>query len=291
MPLMGRERAAGTIALLNVLSCQSRWAAAVSSQPPPPMSSASSPRPDGGPTPGTGAGAGAGVAAGSSNAKLKRAMLLFAKGLFIWTPAILFWGALALGAPMLDFRTDEEVSEDENEVRRLERFFDVEDLPEAEYLVEWQAKEEALSQIVDKLLRSQRFMDCLMPGAFSDSGTAEDGPRKGEAASADVSQADGVEVSYILPPPGAAGDAVSTVSTATGQRPWSPRLIVAHREGSLAMVSASFEHVARGKDRDERWACTSLRSDLIAFCDGELACESICDLRGPPPHGVRYVRI
>jgi len=272
--------------------------AALAQPPPPaatpsPLGSSSSSSGAGGAGGASGTGAGGSPSAGQSGlgGKLWFGAVLLFKGVCLWTPALLFWASLAFGTPFLDLRTDEEVQEDENEVQRLERFFDVEGLPEAEYLAEWQAKEEALSQMVDKLLRSQRFLDCMLPGAYSGAGPSDAPPRSSASV---ASEADNVEVSYVLPPPGTVGDAVLAhggLSTATGPRAWYPRLIIAHQEGSLALVSVALEHVARGKDRDERWACTSLRADLISFCDGEPACEPICDLRGPVPHGVRYMRI
>jgi len=237
---------------------------------------------------------------------MKKALLLALKGV-IWIPAALFWGAVAWGVP-LDFRTDEEVQEDEMEVRRLERFFDVEHLPEADYLIEWRVKEEALADIIDKLLRSHKFIGCMLPGAYTDDDTSEGGLQPADAqrqqpgkASRLNTEADRIEVSYVLPPSGygrisaaAAADGElgsGALTTQTGPRPWRPRIVLAHREGSLALISAAFEYVARGKDREERWACTALRADLVSYCDGDTTCESICDLRGPLPHGVRYMRI
>lgn len=191
------------------------------------------------------------------------------------------------GGTFFDYRTQEEIEEDEAEVRRLERFFDVEGLPEDEYLTEWSSKDEALSKIVDKLLRSQRFLDCVVTGAV-------DAQRGGGAASSNKleNEATSIEVSYVLPPVAIVGSGDDEGSSeGAGPRPWHPRLIIAHRLGSLALVSVSFEHVPGGKDREERWACTSLRTELVALPNGDPACESICDLRGPVPHGVRYVRI
>lgn len=261
-------------------------------QPPPP---AATPQPSSGNGGASGGHSNGGTAGSAGTGKtplggrLRTAVVLFLKGLCIWTPAILFWASLVSGTPFVDLRTDEEIQEDENESRRLERFFDVDGLPDVEYLEEWQTKEEALSQILDKLLRSQRFLECMLPGGFSGA-SPSDAPPGSRAAVAAVYEADDVEVSYVLPPPGTVGNQGS-LSMATGPRPWFPRLIIAHRDGSLALVNITLEHVAAGKDREERWACTSLRADLIAFCDGEPACESICDLSGPLPHGVRYMRI
>jgi len=227
--------------------------------------------------------------------------MLLLKGVVFWAPALFFWSSLAWGSPILDFRTDEEVQDDENEVRRLERFFDVEGLSQAEYLSEWTVKEEALSNMVDKLFRSQRFMDALARGpdeaADAEEGSAGDmltqrsQSRKSGQFTPDL---EAVEVSYVLPPPlleeSPADEAVES-SDATGPRPWYPRLVVAHRDGGLALITLGFEYVTKGKDREERWACTTLRADLVATFHGEAASECICDLQGPLPHGVRYMRI
>ncbi|CAK0840152.1 unnamed protein product [Prorocentrum cordatum] len=70
-----------------------------------------------------------------------------------------------------------------------------------------------------------------------------------------------VEVSYVLPPAVAAEDERLLSTGAGGARRWAPRLVVAHRDGVIMLVSLRFEHVARGKDRDERWACTALRAE------------------------------
>lgn len=214
---------------------------------------------------------------------MRSALILALKGAFIWAPAVMFWASMVLE---FDFRNDQELQDDEHEVRRLERFFDVEGLPEAEYLAEWDAKEQALSQIVDKLFRSQRFLEGLRPGGFPGHSSGM------QLAAGSSEQADSMEVSYILPPtPWHGGNLATALQASPGPAPWSPRFVVNHGEGALALVSASFEYVQKGKDRDERWACTSLRSHLIAHSDGEHACEPLCDLRGPMPHGIRYMRL
>jgi len=226
----------------------------------------------------------------------------------LWVPALFFWIALVGGMP-LDLRTEEEIQEDEYEVKRLERYFDVEGLDEASYLSEWTAKEEALSNMMEKLLRSPRFMDILARGPSESNGAPEVGAgfppgdvaalaastpwlhapaRKGTAAVA--AEAEAVEVSYVLPPP--QEDAVGPGSLVGSSRlPWEPRLIVAHRGGGLALVSLAFEHVDRDRNREPRWACTFLKAELIAKGHGESAQELICDLSGPVPHGVRYMRV
>lgn len=270
------------------------------------------------PAPGPGAGGGGSSQPppqwpGSGPWTFRRGVVLGLKGVLVWAPAALFWASLVWGANFFDYRTPEEVEEDEAEVQRLERFFDVQGLPEDEYLTEWTAKDEALGKVVEKLLRSQRFLECMLPGAYDapqgGAGAGADSEARGSdsaawqqqaggsgASSSTVAEeADAVEVSYVLPPPGAVVDGVlgdeGSLSTGTGPRPWAPRLMVAHRLGSLALISVRFEHVPKAKDREERWACTTLRADLVAFPDGEPACEPICDLRGPVPHGVRYMRI
>lgn len=52
------------------------------------------------------------------------------KVIFLWIPALAAWTAVVSGVT-LDFRTAEEVRQEEQEAQRLERFFDVEHLPEA----------------------------------------------------------------------------------------------------------------------------------------------------------------
>jgi len=198
------------------------------------------------------------------------------KGIFLWMPAAVIWLSIASGTPILDFRTPEEVEEDENEVVRLERFFDVEHLPEEEYLTEWSVKKEALQGVLDKLLKSKRLLELL----------AESNQTAEELASV-------AEFSYILPP--AEGGLSSPMDLALGgsegYRPWNPRLVLSHSSGSLALVTLKFQHVNPAKGRDEKWTCTALRAELIASHGGEPASESICDLQGPLPHGVRYMRI
>jgi len=235
----------------------------------------------------------------ATGSRLKRGVVLCLKTLVLWVPALFFWVSVAYGAPLLDLRTEDEIQEDENEVRRLERFFDVEGLPEAEYMAEWTVKEEALSNIVEKLLKSHRFMEMLSRGPDEYTGsepldTQQPAPwSQSHKVVSPSAEAEAVEVSYVLPPPGAAEDAglAEVVGGSSGPRPWAPRLVVAHRGGSLALVSLTFEYVVKGKDREERWACTALRGDLVAAPRGVAAFEQICDLRGPVPHGVRYMRI
>jgi len=237
----------------------------------------------------------------SGASRLRRGLLICLKCVVLWIPALLFWVSLAWGAPILDFRTDEELEDEENEVRRLERFFDVEGLPEADYLSEWTVKEEALEDIVDKLLRSTHFLELLIRGpqdAYADEAAGNADAHRSPAWAQKqrqahlLAEADYVEVSYVLPPPIEEplpeGDGSLD---AVGPRPWHPRLVLAHRDGGLALVMLSFEYVVRGKDREERWACTSLRGDLVAAYRGEPTYECICDLQGPVPHGVRYMRI
>lgn len=186
-------------------------------------------------------------------------------------------------------------------MKRLERFFGVEDLPEAQYDAEYTAKEEALVALIDKLLRSQRFLQALAHGAAKD---AEDmssslDPHSPAAWSLSKTKAslkvsaqndEAFEVSYVIPP-STVPEEDGLLHTFDGPRRWHPRLVWSHQDGGMALCLLSFEHVAKGKDREERWACTKLRCDLIASPGGEPTLEEICDLRGPVPHGVRYMRI
>eukprot|EP00930_Biecheleria_cincta_P074994 TRINITY_DN62190_c0_g1_i1.p1 TRINITY_DN62190_c0_g1~~TRINITY_DN62190_c0_g1_i1.p1 ORF type:complete len:362 (+),score=72.56 TRINITY_DN62190_c0_g1_i1:38-1087(+) len=240
---------------------------------------------------------------------LRRGVLTLLKLVCVWTPAAFVWIALVSGAPLLDLRTPEEVQEEENEVLRLERFFDVAHLPEAEYLTEWSAKEEALSKIIDKLLKSKRYLRLLTDGpedtdeagrSVSESGLGAarsdfqlSSLRKKAQGSSDEASASAVEFSYILPPAEAA-DAAGTMNVEPGEegfRPWRPRLIFSHASGSLALITLCFQHLNAAKDRDEKWTCTALRAELVAAPGGEPMVEPLCDLEGPLPHGVRYMRI
>lgn len=237
------------------------------------------------------------------------------KAVGLYAPAFLVWLSLAYGAPLLDFRTEDEVNEDENEALRLERFFDVEGLGEAEYLAELAAKEEALAQIVDKLLRAPRFSEALARGPGEGGGSSFDqrdidgGHAEGRMAAGGASGTQeppeaSVEISYVLPPPDGHGGGMGygagvydrgTSSLQQGlplhQRPWSPRFVVAHREGGLALVALRMEYVEKARDRDAKWTCLALACDLIQGPKGQPGSERICDLRGPAPHGVRYMRI
>lgn len=243
----------------------------------------------------------------------------------LWVPGAVFWGSILYWASILDFRTDGEVEEDDMEARRLERFFDVEGLPDNEYMVEWSSKEEALSLIVDKVLRSQRFAAALTrwmeAEEDTDVGIITSTPRPDAWTSerllgSDSSAVVSVEVSYVLPPPvdgawegsdnaqerlGSGQEGGRHFHTSTAQnnetqdslsrsRPWWPRLIVAHSGGAMALLSLAFEHVEHSKDREERWACTALRCQLMASRGGLPAQEVLFNMRGPAPHGVRYQR-
>eukprot|EP00928_Gymnodinium_smaydae_P033609 TRINITY_DN24021_c0_g1_i1.p1 TRINITY_DN24021_c0_g1~~TRINITY_DN24021_c0_g1_i1.p1 ORF type:complete len:247 (-),score=61.09 TRINITY_DN24021_c0_g1_i1:47-748(-) len=209
----------------------------------------------------------------------------------------------------VDFRTDEEIADDEHEARRIERFFDVDRLPETECMIEWSAKEEALSEVVAKLLKSSRFTEALTRGVealleaeeASSSSSASDDLSAASASATHGSSAVGdlaaaVEVSYVLPPapPADSHDATPTVlvDAAVGVRPtWAPRLVITHQNGALVLVTLEFERVEKAKDREARWTCTALRSDLVATVGGEPTAEPIGELRGPLPHGVRYMRL
>mmetsp|Transcript_46267 Transcript_46267/g.81387 ORF Transcript_46267/g.81387 Transcript_46267/m.81387 type:complete len:172 (+) Transcript_46267:3-518(+) len=171
-------------------------------------------------------------------------------------------------------------------------------------MAEWAAKGEAISQIVEKLLKSQRFMNVLAHGVGEEDRNAEasqvawSSGRKSTPASVEA-QGQFVEVSYVLPPspalPGESSDlAVAPEHQRLGEawpRTWWPRLIVAHRSGALALVALALEHVGKGKDREERWTCTQLRVEVVAGPGGEPLVESVCNLIGHVPHGVRYMRI
>lgn len=231
----------------------------------------------------------------------KRVLGAAVKGVLLWFPATLFWLQLVVGVPTFDFRTDEEVLNEEQELQRLERFFDVHLLPEDESIIEWQAKEEALNQVVEKLLKSQRFMDMLEKG-FEDATGAPDGSQASWSSSKKVSakeldaRSQTIAVSYILKPAPAEADEDTDADaplehSSSALAPWTPRVMVQHRSGALALVILGLEHVEKAKDREERWTCTHLRVELIAGPDGDSYGEPLCDLSGHSPHGVRYLRI
>lgn len=239
-----------------------------------------------GPSPGSGGSDGSGGAGGSEGTTqseqpenmVKKVAVLALKGLCIWAPAVVFWIALAMEGNMLELRTPEEIEDDDAEARRLERFYDVEQLPNDQYIGVWTAKDEALGKILEKLVRSQRFLNCMATGSSEEPDRA-----------ATATEAGHLEISYVMPP--AVGVEALTSQSAAGPRPWQARLVIANHMGALCLVNVCFQHVAGSKDRDERWACTHLRGDLISNSRGEPMCEMICDLSGPVPHGVQYVRI
>ncbi|CAE7436883.1 unnamed protein product, partial [Symbiodinium natans] len=82
--------------------------------------------------------------------------------IFLYVPAAAAWLAVVSGVT-LDFRTPEEAKLEEQEAQRVERFFDVDHLPEDDYLREWSCKEQALTGILEKLMRSRTVQDALMP--------------------------------------------------------------------------------------------------------------------------------
>jgi len=249
------------------------------------------------------AAAAAAAAPSSEGTRLRKGMVLFLKAACLWIPAVFFWISLAWDFQLLDFRTEEEVAEEENEARRLERFFDVHFLPEDEYLQEMQIKEEALSNMVEKLLKSNNFLDHIANGPLghdADGENADDDSLELPASRATernspqlAAEADVVEVSYVHPPPKFedGSEAGRSFDLDAGSRTWMPRLVFAHRDGGLVLVAMNFQYLLASKDREERWACTRLRADLIAGFGGEAASEAICCLHGPLPHGVRYMRI
>lgn len=224
------------------------------------------------------------------------------KGVLMWVPATLFWMQMVAGVPFFDLRSEEEAINEEQELQRLERFFDVQMLPEEECIVEWQAKEEAINQVVEKLVKSQRFLEMLERGFEAESGVGDASQAswsstKKMSAQEVESRAQAIAVSYVLKPAPAAevDDESETQSpmahSSSGYATWSPRLVVQHRSGALALVILGLEHVQRAKDREERWTCTHLRVELIAGPGGESFGEQLCDLSGHVPHGVRYLRI
>merc|ERR1712194_953557 len=95
------------------------------------------------------------------------------------------------------------------------------------------------------------------------------------------------EVSYVMPAPVDDAEDAQGHTASGSPNVWRPRLMIASRDGSLALVTLQFEYVIKGKDREERWACTTLRADLVATVEGDYASEQIFDLHGPAPHGVR----
>ena len=100
---------------------------------------------------------------------LRQGFVVALKVIFLWIPALAAWTAVLSGVT-LDFRTAEEVKQEEQEAQRLERFFDVEHLPELEYVKEWADKEQALAQMVDKLIRfppQDPFSSCNVLGTCS----------------------------------------------------------------------------------------------------------------------------
>lgn len=254
------------------------------------------------------AAAGGGDASSSSSAPAQpplwlRLLVVLLKGCLFWVPAGFFWLSIVTSGsiPLLDLRTDEEIKEDEHEIERIERFFGMDGMVDGsdEYHDEWEAKNQALHQVHEKLVKSSRFMSLLERGLDEESSAGEttQGFRKPQSEKDRVeAAATSIEVSYILPPSfGSEEDDYAMVghsSGAAGGTPsWHPRLILAHRSGALALVLLAFEHVARDREREERWVCTRLRAELLAGPDGDPIGEPFCDLSGHAPHGVRYMRI
>lgn len=254
---------------------------------------------------GSGAGGGAAAGGGEGSGRLWMFIVIVARGVVLYMPALLFWSTLVAGTPMLDLRTDEEVAEDEHEARRLELFFDVEGLSQDVYLDEWASKEEALQKVLTQLLKSRRFADVLENGVDAldadDANTENVRSRAASGASLPAARlqdfSSSVDVTYVLSPY-KDGDAPNKGI----QRRWSPRLLIAHRSGTLALLTLTLELVDRpkgkqsedeekGKEELDMWVCTALRTDLIATKGGEPTAEFISEARGPPPHGIRYMRI
>lgn len=255
---------------------------------------------------GDGGGSSSSSSSSPPRSRLRQGLVVFLKSVGIWTPAALFWMSMVWGGPLFDLRTDEEIAEDEHEEQRLERFFGIDNVAEADYIAEWHAKEEALSQMVEKLLKSPRFMGMLKRGldddvtSIAEAAQASWSPSRkaGPAHQSVEAAALSIEVSYILPPVPSGDDqdgqmfsSPQDIRHTGGPRSWHPRLIIAHRSGAFALVMLTLEHVEKVKDRDERWTCTKLRAELLAGPGGECLGEALCDLVGPTPHGVRYMRI
>ncbi|CAK9058374.1 unnamed protein product [Durusdinium trenchii] len=214
---------------------------------------------------------------------LRRGAVLTLKLIFLWVPAMAAWLAVVSGV-QLDFRTPEEVKHEEEEAQRLERFFDVEHLSEVEYAAEWAAKEQALAGIVEKLIRSRTLQESM------ESANRLEGSSFSSQEAGDTDQV--MEFSYVHPP--AEADRLNSLGAeiaSEGYRPWNPRLVLSHKTGSVALVTMRFQHVQAAHGRSETWACTKLRVELITGLHGEAMEEPLCDLQGPMPHGVRYMRI
>ncbi|CAE7628235.1 unnamed protein product [Symbiodinium sp. CCMP2456] len=191
----------------------------------------------------------------------------------------------------LDFRTPEEAKLEEQEAQRVERFFDVDHLPEDDYLREWSCKEQALTGILEKLMRSRTVQDALSP-AFARSEMSQGHFIPGASAAEGENNEDALEFSYVVPPSEVPRlNSLELDLASEGYRPWNARLILAHSSGSLALVTTTFQHVPPAKGRGELWTCTALRAELIATQGGAVASDPICELQGPLPHGVRYMRL
>lgn len=242
---------------------------------------------------------------GGALSAVKKFVVILLKTTLLYTPAVIMWLSVLSGVQLLDFRSDEEVAEDENEARRLERFFDVETLSELEYLPEWTTKEQALTKIVEKLLRSQQLVDRLVngpqqqsQGASSSAWTDHEAPtsefelQKSKTQSKEIDAfldealKGSVEVSYVLPPTWEYSDEDSKPG-----RLWEPVIVLKHRSGGIALVHLAFQHVKKRKDREAFWACTELICDVVASPSRDFGAERLCELTGAPPHGVQYMRM
>ncbi|CAJ1458734.1 unnamed protein product [Effrenium voratum] len=229
--------------------------------------------------PGQIAGRWSSTSASEPKAWLRRGAVLTLKLVFLWVPALAAWTSVVSGVA-LDLRTPEEAKQEEQEAQRLERFFDVDHLPEVEYVAEWAAKEQALAGMVDKLMRSKTVQEAL--GDRSDGLGVSNAEEKEEV----------MEFSYVLRPLEANRlNSLDAEISSEGYRPWNPRVVLAHASGGLMLVSMRFQHLHAANGRNETWACTKLQAELIARQTGEALGEPICDIQGPMPHGVRYMRI
>eukprot|EP00439_Symbiodinium_sp_Y106_P036197 s361_g4.t1 len=209
----------------------------------------------------------AGESAGNASL-LRRGAVFGLRLIFLYVPAATAWLGLVSGVT-LDFRTPEEAKLEEQEAQRVERFFDVDHLPEDDYLREWSCKEQALTGILEKLMRSKTVQDALSPALDrSEMGQGHFIPSGASPAEGDNNE-DALEFSYVVPPSEVPRlNSLELDLASEGYRPWNARLILAHSSGSLALVTTTFQHVPPAKGRGELWTCTALRAELIATQGG-----------------------
>lgn len=198
------------------------------------------------------------------NRLIPRQVVLLLKAVFLWVPAAYVWVYLAL---LYENQTRHDMTDEEVEEARLRCFYGVQHLSENEAVAEFTVKEEAIYQIKEKLLRTQRFLSLL-------------------SESATESQ---VQISFVFPPPDS-GDRFP--SGTVNNSLWSPRLAFAHPSGTIALVSLEFKFLEGGKNREERWVCTLLRCHLITGAGGApVLGEQIFDFSAPPPDGIQDMKL